>query len=297
MKFFRKSSLRLAAATALGLFAAAPSLAHDEAPVRPAMWKIADRDTTIYLFGTIHILPEGTDWFTGPVKDAFDSSDLLVTETKVDSPDSLQKLFIEKGIRTDGTALRANLPADERAAFEKALADIGLPVEAFDSFEAWYAGLLLSLLPLKAAGFDKANGVETLIDAKADAVHKARQTLETPEYQIELFDGMPVDSQNRYLGEVLDQLPTLREDVAKVVAAWKAGRADELAKLLNEDESDEAMRKAFITDRNVAWAKWLKTRMAQPGTVFVAVGAGHLAGEGSVQDQLAKAGIKATRVQ
>lgn len=294
---FRKSRFRLAVATALSLFTATPSIAQETAPARPAMWKIADKDTTIYLFGTIHILPEDTHWFTGPVKDAFESSDLLVTETNTDSPDSLQKLFIEKGMRADGTSLRASLPPDERAAFEKTLSGMGLPAEAFDSFEAWYAGLLLSLLPLKAAGFDKANGVETLIDAKAAEEHKARKALETPEYQIELFDGMPVESQNRYLGEVLDQLPTLREDVAKVVNAWKAGHADELARLLNEDESDEAMRKAFITDRNANWAKWLEARMAEPGTVFVAVGAGHLAGEGSVQDQLAKVGIKATRVQ
>lgn len=297
MKFFRKSRFRLVAAAALGLFAATPSWAQDEAPARPAMWKIADKDTTIYLFGTIHILPEDTHWFAGPVKKAFDSSDLLVTETKIDSPDSLQKLFIEKGIRGDGTTLRASLPAEERAAFEKAVTGMGLPAEAFDTFEAWYAGLLLSLLPLKAAGYDKANGVETLIEAKAGEEHKARKALETPEYQIELFDGMPVESQNRYLGEVLDQLPTLREDVEKVVTAWKTGRADELAELLNEDESDEAMREAFITNRNKAWAKWLEERMKQPGTVFVAVGAGHLAGEGSVQDQLAKVGIKATRVQ
>lgn len=297
MIFFRKSRFRLAVATALGLFASAPSIAQETAPARPAMWKIADKDTTIYLFGTIHILPEDTHWFAGPVKEAFDSSDLLVTETDLGSPDSLQKLFLDKGMRQDGTTLRASLPENERAAFEKALGGMGLPAEALDPFEAWYAGLMLSLLPLKAAGFDKANGVETLIDAKAAQDHKARKALETPEYQIELFDGMSVDSQNRYLGEVLDQLPTLREDVAKVIAAWKAGRADELARLLNEDESDEAMRKAFITDRNAAWAKWLEGRMAQPGTVFVAVGAGHLAGEGSVQEELAKAGFVAKRVQ
>lgn len=297
MKFFRKSRVRLAAATALGLLAATPSLAREEAPARPAMWKIADKDTTIYLFGTIHILPEDTHWFAGPVKKAFDSSDLLVTETEIGSAESLQQLFIDKGMRRDGTTLRASLPAQERAAFEQALAGMGIPAEAFDRFEPWYAGLLLSLLPLKAAGYDKANGVETLIEARAAEKHKARKALETPEYQIELFDGMPLESQNRYLGEVLEQLPTLREDVAKVVTAWKTGRADELASLLNEDESDEAMRAAFITNRNKAWAQWLQARMAEPGTVFVAVGAGHLAGEGSVQDQLAKVGIKAKRVQ
>jgi uncharacterized protein YbaP (TraB family) len=36
--------------------------------------------------------------------------------------------------------------------------------------------------------------------------------------------------------------------------------------------------------------------MGQPGTVFVAVGTGHLVGQDSVQDQLAAAGIKSARV-
>jgi uncharacterized protein YbaP (TraB family) len=42
---------------------------------------------------------------------------------------------------------------------------------------------------------------------------------------------------------------------------------------------------------------WIKQRLTKPGKVFIAVGAGHLAGRGSVQEQLAKQGITATRVQ
>jgi uncharacterized protein YbaP (TraB family) len=41
----------------------------------------------------------------------------------------------------------------------------------------------------------------------------------------------------------------------------------------------------------------VRERLHKPGTVFVAVGAGHLAGKGSVQAQLAAAGISAQRVQ
>jgi uncharacterized protein YbaP (TraB family) len=96
---------------------------------------------------------------------------------------------------------------------------------------------------------------------------------------------------------VVEALPTVRSDIDAMVAAWKSGDADHLAQLLNEDESDPQMRKVLITDRNVAWAKWLKARLDKPGTVFVAVGAGHLAGAGSVQDQLAAAGVTSTRVQ
>ena len=82
-----------------------------------------------------------------------------------------------------------------------------------------------------------------------------------------------------------------------MVAAWQVGQADRLAQLLNEEEDDPKLRKVLLTGRNKAWAKWLRARLKQPGTVFVAVGAGHLAGKGSVQDQLARRGIKASRVQ
>ncbi|WP_334185058.1 TraB/GumN family protein [Novosphingobium sp.] len=266
-------------------------------PARPALWKIADKDTTIYLFGTIHILPENADWFHGPVQQAFESANLLVTETMLDSPETLQKVFMDKGMRHDGTTLRESLSAPERDNLEKALLKLGLPAESFDKFQPWYAGLVLSLLPLKAAGYEQANGIETQIETKAAASKVARHPLETADYQIGLFAGLPEKSQRSYLKEVLEQLPTLREDIAKLVEAWKAGQAEELAKLLNEDESDEVMRKTLITNRNKAWAKWLKARMAEPGVVFVAVGAGHLAGRGSVQDELAKAGIRSVRVQ
>lgn len=45
----------LAAACGPAGEAAGPS-AYD-GPPRPALWKIADADTTLYFFGTIHLLP------------------------------------------------------------------------------------------------------------------------------------------------------------------------------------------------------------------------------------------------
>lgn len=306
----------LAGAALLALLSAAPSAARDatspagenstavavattaaKAPAVPALWKIADEDTTIYLFGTIHILPEATDWYSGPVAAAFNSSQLLVTEAIVDSPAELQKEFMARAMRADGTTLRQSLPEEERAALEKAMAGLGLPAEALDRFEPWYAALLLSTLPMQNAGYKAGNGVEAQIEILAKEHGLKREALETAAYQIGLFDSLPVDAQRQYLNDVLRQLPTLREDLAKLIEAWKAGKPEELARLLNADETDERVRKALLSDRNANWAKWLKTRLDKPGTVFVAVGAGHLAGEDSVQDQLAAEGVRSTRLQ
>ena len=72
---------------------------------------------------------------------------------------------------------------------------------------------------------------------------------------------------------------------------------DALARTMNDSLKDSPeVAKTLLTDRNARWATWIKERLAKPGTVFVAVGAGHLAGNDSVQAQLAKQGIKAERI-
>jgi uncharacterized protein YbaP (TraB family) len=55
--------------------------------------------------------------------------------------------------------------------------------------------------------------------------------------------------------------------------------------------------KKLLADRNARWAAWIDTRLEKPGIVFVAVGAGHLAGKDSVQSYLAERKIKATRIE
>ena len=72
---------------------------------------------------------------------------------------------------------------------------------------------------------------------------------------------------------------------------------EELARLMNAQEDDPALVEALLTGRNRKWAEWIGNRLEEPGTVFLAVGAGHLAGEGSVQDQLSANGIAAERLQ
>jgi uncharacterized protein YbaP (TraB family) len=52
----------------------------------------------------------------------------------------------------------------------------------------------------------------------------------------------------------------------------------------------------MFTDRNGRWADWIAARMQTPGTVFLAVGAGHLAGKDSLLVRLAQKGIDSTRV-
>lgn len=278
------------------LSAPMPALAK-EAPVkaRPALWKVSDADTTIWLFGTIHILPAGIEWYTGPVAKALEASDTLVTEIVEPHDPETQAKIARIALADPPRNLREQLPAQERAQFEAALASLQLPPAMFDANDPWYAAVALSTLPLMKDGFGTMNGAEALLIAKAQG--KQHLGLETTEQQLGLFDSLPPDTQVRYLGEVLDDLPKLRSEIAAMVEAWKAGKADTLAALMNDDENDPLLMKTLLTDRNKAWAQWIADRLKTPGTVFVAVGAGHLAGKDSVQAQLEAGRIKVKRVR
>lgn len=300
---------RLIAPFALLLSAAAPAQQQSlpaEQPVmaekvteevHPALWKVADGDTTIYLFGTIHLLPQGLDWFKGPLADAFAAADELVTEIPEIDEATSQAVLMKHAILPNGQSLRAGMSAKERASFERTLAEFGLPADAFDRFRPWYAAVVLTTLPLQRKGYSLASGVEADLTRRAKDLGRPRTGLETLDYQLGLFAAFPPKVQRKYLFDVIGALPDLEKDVALLVEAWRIGNAARLAELMNAEQDDPVMVLALLTNRNKAWARWIEARLTRPGTVFMAVGAGHLGGKGSVQDQLLRLGIRVERVQ
>lgn len=266
-------------------------------PTGPALWKVADADTTIYLFGTIHALPPGTDWFNGPIATALGQSGMLVTElpnSALTDP-AAQMAIGRKATLAEGT-LRDLLSAEQRASYEAALTALDLPPNAFDPFEPWFAGMNLSILPLIKDGYSPESGVEIVIESKAPPAIE-RAALETLDAQIALFDEMPVAMQIDFLMSAAENIDTIKPAIDAMVADWLEGDADGLARLMNAGVSDPALAELLLYERNRAWAGWIDARMDAQGTVFVAVGAGHLAGERSVQDYLAQRGLTTERVQ
>ena len=266
-------------------------------PLRPALWLVADEDTRIYLFGTIHALRPGLPWFDGEVARAFAESGTLVTEiADVGSIDTAQTL-LGSAMLPEGQSLRAKLSHTDRAAFDAALAKAAIPSAALDRFKPWYAAVVLSSLPLLRAGYKIDEGVEIQLAKQARAGGKKQEALETAAYQLGLFDSLPEASQLAYLRQVVDNLDKVTAQIDTLIGEWGEGDAEGLAAQMNADKSDAELVEVLLARRNRAWAEWIDTRLDQPGTVFLAVGAGHLAGPGSVQDMLTARGITTARVQ
>lgn len=264
----------------------------------PALWVVKDEDTTIYLFGTVHVLKPGLSWFDEAVKDAFDKSDQLVLEMVEPDAATQQQLVVSKGMAAPGTpTVTQQLPESKRAAYAKALTDLGMPANAFDRLKPWMAAMTLTIMPLQKKGYDLNSGAEKVLTSAAQAAGKPVIGLETFEQQLGFFDGLSSQAQVTFLSSTIDELPKVEESMQKMVTEWAEGDAPGLAGIMNEGLKDSPeVAKVLLTDRNTNWANWIVKRLEQPGTIFVAVGAGHLAGAGSVQDALAKHKVKAERI-
>ena len=284
-----------AAACATAQEPAAPVTAAPAATAGPALWKVSDEDTTIYLFGTVHALKPDLQWLNPAIENAIGSADEIVTE--VDMATAAQATQAAMGsAMLQGTTLRALMTDENRAEYEAALATLGVPAGTFDQFEPWFAAVTLQMLPLMKAGYDPNMGVEKVLVDAADPAVK-RTALETIPQQLGFFDGLPQETQLAYLDQSAEGIAELEPMLEQMVAEWVEGDAEGLAALVQEGFSDKTMYDVLLTQRNDRWADWIVDRMAQPGTVFIAVGAGHLAGDTSVQALLSQRGVTSHRVQ
>ncbi|MEL0252179.1 MAG: TraB/GumN family protein, partial [Novosphingobium sp.] len=130
--------------------------------VKPALWKVADEDTTIYLFGTIHALPKGLTWLDGPVEQALNGSSELITEIPEVPAGEQQKAVMAIGL-LKGETLRSLMSDADRTAYEALLARLKIPAEAFDQLEPWLAGITLGVMPYAMAGYGADSGAEAVL--------------------------------------------------------------------------------------------------------------------------------------
>ncbi|HEX8469817.1 MAG TPA: TraB/GumN family protein [Brevundimonas sp.] len=263
----------------------------------PALWVVKDVDSTIYLFGTIHVLRPETRWESAEVTAAFNSAlDIWFEISNPDDMAALIPLIKQYGV-SPGTPLSSLLTPAELNELNAAAQTIGASAAQLDVFRPWYAGLTLSLAPLKKAGYDPNSGVELTLKKRAEAAGKPIHGFETLDKQVRLLANLPQDIQLEFLRSTLRDFDDAGTELDAMVAAWAAGDVAALDRVTNEDMKAEApdIYKALLTDRNTGFADQIQTLLAGSGTAFVAVGAAHLAGDDSVQSMLSARGVEVSR--
>jgi uncharacterized protein YbaP (TraB family) len=141
-------------------------------------------------------------------------------------------------------------------------------------------------------------GVETVLRSDFSSQNKPIDQLETNAEQLGFFDTLPEKAQQDLLLGAIQPKGAMQTDFKKMLVAWSKGDVTAIARAFNHDlQASPDLRDALIRRRNANWAKWIEQRMDKPGSILVAVGAGHLAGRYSVIDLLQRGGYKVTRLQ
>ena len=291
----------LAAIGFAGLLVAPPAAAKAPQSAHPALWEVSDPDTTIYLFGTIHLLPEHLQWRTAKFDQAVESSNQLIVETIVDDKDPTKVMSAMASLAfntPDLPALVDRVPPDKRAALAAAIKNSGYPPRAFDRIETWAAAFILLGNQYRDMNLKGDEGVEAVLRNTFISEGKPIGELETNLQQFGFFDKLSEKAQVALLEGAVDNPKAADAEFSGMLKAWSDGDVKDIARTFDRDlAGSPELANALIHQRNANWSKWIEQRMAQPGTIMIAVGAGHLAGKDSVIALLQRDGYRVRRVQ
>jgi len=265
----------------------------------PALWRIHDGDSTVYIFGSLHILPQSFKWRAPEIEDAIASSDIFVFEVPTgEETTARQKEFIVKnGLLPRGGSLRKVLNRMEYETYSRILLGAGLKPEHFTRYRPWLAAVVVGLAYVHRRDITMLSGVDDEIIEYAQSGGKELRYLETIEDQMKLLVmGDDID-QVRALKRQLVSLPEAATHTEDLVQTWARGDMKRFANLIERDFAGHVeAQDLLISNRNRSWVPSVAELLESGKTAMVTVGAAHVGGPKGLISLLCAAGHDVERI-
>lgn len=258
------------------------------------LWSIKGKSNTVYLLGSVHFLSP-QEKLPAAMDDAYKDAERLVMEIDMDDldPAAMQQTTMELGLLPEGKTLESELgkPTYEKiATFAK---EIGVDPALLNRFRPWLAAITLVQLQLMKMGLDPNSGVEQRLTARAQADGKEISGLETLPEQLGMLANLSARQQREFLEYSVEDAERAAKEIDSLIAAWRVGDTQSLAKLLQEgfDKYPEIYRPLTV-DRNRKWIPEIEGLLREREDYLVIVGALHLVGKDSVVELLQGKGYR-----
>jgi len=244
-----------------------------------SLWRVKSKSNSIYLLGSLHLLRSDNYPLSDIIEKAFEDSQTLVLEVDLKSMNDpeTQLMMLAKGIFADGQTLEESIG---RKAYELAKTkteELGIDIVMFKDFKPWLFAITLTTIKLQSLGFEPQYGLDSYFYSKAKQAGKQVVALETPEYQMDLFDKMSTADQESLVSETLLKLDIVEMKMNTILDAWSSGDIKEMeATLLKSTKEYPELYKTLITNRNKAWLAKIESFLSEKGNYMILVGAGHL---------------------
>lgn len=270
------------------------------AATSPAMWHMSDKDSEVWLFGTIHLLPPGMNWRTKKFNTALAAADTVYLEADVTTRDITQfpLLLRQIGLNSNFVTLPSILgPADSQRLMNVA-ETLGYRPRILNKVRPWVAWLTISRLHIMAHGYDYNSGADIVISNSARAAGKRLAYFETIEQQFKIFASFHASMEKEMLISAIDLVEKNGDPVRDLVKKWTRGESIPLDNTEGQvsDEDFKVYNELLLVRRNVNWVEQISGVMAGSGKTFIAVGAAHMPGKHGLITLLRKKGFKIKRL-
>lgn len=269
----------------------APS-SQQQPPPRHFLWKAvgAKGGGTVFLFGTIHAGTADLYPLAPIIEDSFKKADVLVEEVDIKS----DKVDITDFIAQNGAYPRldsiTNHLGETTRDWLAAYATANHIGPEYIHLKPWVMTVMIGQIEAKRFGLDKEKGLDLHFAQEAAAAHKPVEAFETAEFQLKLLSGFSDNMQDQMLFGTLLEAKRSAALLREMLAAWKSGDAAALDDIDRQEErrypSLQAADEKILYERNDTMTHKIEDLLKTGKTYFVAVGAGHLAGDRGIVNQL-----------
>lgn len=255
------------------------------------LWQVTAPGVTAYLFGSLHVCSAECYPLPRAVVAALDRADTFALELDPSAPE-VHRRVIERALYAEGDGLDKHIPPQMLADLEAAMAKIGAPFEPMLRMRPWMAGTTLGLIAAMQSGYKPDHGIDLWLMSRAQAQRKTIVALETADQQIDSMDKLAPEDQALLLRQSIRLIAddSLKDIFRRMIEAWRRGDAEQLDRLmragLENEPRAERLFDSILVQRNAGMATRIEELIAQRRSLFVVVGAGHLAGRGSLPELL-----------
>ncbi|MEY3087087.1 MAG: hypothetical protein RLZ93_1011 [Bacteroidota bacterium] len=246
-----------------------------------------------YLYGTIHILPKDKFELSNSLKRAFDASTTIAMEVDLDMSGAEKIALAQKVLLPDGKTLKDFMAAQDY---------LQLKAYCIDSLQ-WSESKFERSSKLKPMFFSSvliqenmSNMASYEMEFNKMAKKKKKETigLETIEFQLGLFDQLPMQTQVDMLKQ---DYKSDMKNYDTLLACYLKEDLETLGKLMAEETSAyPEFNELMLVQRNKSWIAPMRAQMQKESTFF-GVGAAHLSGPDGVVALLRAQGFTVTAIK
>jgi len=252
------------------------------------LWEVKNKEgkTCSYLFGTIHAIEERKFYFPKKLEKIASKCDAICLEISdlTDNAPSMDKLMM-----TDKSLSEIFTKSQLDSVYQWAEKYLLMKPKQFDENFGQVKPFLLLQFILKSSLPESTKSYELVFEEQAKKNKQKVLGLETVDFQLNLFDKMPISEQVKMVMETLKEEENAKKKFEEMQQIYLEQDLDRLYRL-TKDEST-LLNRSFLEDRNIDWITKIEN-ISKEKVVFIAVGAAHLAGSEGVIELLMKKGFQ-----